>query len=231
MAEPGPAGRTSLRGADAGSLVVDEDLLVVSWSDAVARYSGLSPEDAVGRRLEQALPHVPGSWRVAFAEVLEDGAARVLPGSGPFAAGAARAVVTVYVTSVDGRPGLGLCVVDAGPDPAPPDEDEVPEIRRRLEELGMLEDPTFLRESLEDFLANARDLVGRLLGDLSRDAAARHAHRLAGSSLTIGAADLGRLASELESALTRGEDPAARLPDLRAEADRVFAYCERLRAG
>lgn len=224
---------------NAGCLVVDASLVIRHWSAPIELFSGLKSQEATGQPLSKVLPHLPNSWRAAFDQILDDLLPRVLEGAGPFSHGATHAVVTAFPVGMEtskgatASVGIGVSVVDTGCRLHAPEDGEVPEIRSRLEELGMFDDPEFLRESLDEFLTNARDLLSGLIGADgagSSEEMAKTAHRLAGSALTMGAETLGRMAGELEANAWSGVTQE-QLDALQVEADRVFSYCDALRAG
>lgn len=223
----------------AGCLVIDASLAIRHWCDQVAEFAGLKGDEVIGQPITRVLPHLPAAWLQAFDDVQNHRQPQLLDGSGPFSHGTTHAVVIAFPVAIEGEAGeeqeptigIGLSVTDTRFQPPSMDEAEVPEIRSRLEELGMFEDPDFLRESLDEFTSNARALLRDLIGaDGSDDPAAviQAAHRLAGSSLTIGATSLGKLASAVESSAQGGVSPDL-LDDLQVEATRVFTYCDSLR--
>jgi HPt (histidine-containing phosphotransfer) domain-containing protein len=108
------------------------------------------------------------------------------------------------------------------------------EILERLEELGML-DREFLEEFTRPYLEDTEKLIGDLGGAISRGdpgACERHAHRLKGASLNLGAERLGKLAAALEEAGRRGDLAGAGpiLEALEAEFGGTRAFLLRLLA-
>jgi len=98
------------------------------------------------------------------------------------------------------------------------------------------DDPEFLAELIDEFLADAPTQLGSL-----RDAAAsgdattarRAAHTLKGNSRTFGAADLGALCQEAEAAAESGDlaGVQARLDEIDAEWARVRGELVAIREG
>lgn len=74
-------------------------------------------------------------------------------------------------------------------------------IVERLRDLGVLDDPIFLREMLDAFVTDSESLLRNLREAASRGDATtceRAAHRLRGASLNLGAASLARSAERIE---------------------------------
>lgn len=97
-------------------------------------------------------------------------------------------------------------------------------IETMLENTG--DDPEFVVEIIEDFLADIEVRIDELTTALSAkdsSAAKRAAHTMKGSSMSFGATHLANLAAELEqlSLQTAFDSAAEHLPDFRAELDRV----------
>jgi HPt (histidine-containing phosphotransfer) domain-containing protein len=73
----------------------------------------------------------------------------------------------------------------------------------RLNDLGILDDPAFARELLEEFMKDAADVIAKLAAAIAQgdaDACERLGHRIKGASLNIGAERLAGLAMLVEQA-------------------------------
>jgi len=232
-------GTAELAAPTTGCLIIDASLVVRHWCGRVAEFSGLTAQEVEGQVITRMLPHLPSAWLKAFDEVRDQRQPQLLQGSGPFAHGAVHAVVVAFPVPIQDRSddgsaqeiGIGLSVTDTRCSFPDAEDGEVVEIRSRLDELGMFEDPEFLRESLDEFTENARTLLRDLIGaDGANDTAEviRASHRLAGSSLTIGATSLGALASKIEASAEDGVSQDL-LDQLQVEAVRVLTYCDALR--
>lgn len=88
----------------------------------------------------------------------------------------------------------------------PPSSQPAPTYRaivERLNDLGILDDPEFAREMLDEFMKDSADVIGKLGAAISQGdspACERLAHRLKGASLNIGAEKLGGFALLVEQA-------------------------------
>lgn len=225
-----PATTEGARLESAGFVVSGKAWVVRSWDPVLERLAGVAAHQVVGKPLLAALPHTPASWQADLRATADQRTPRLLRGGGPFAAGAERAIAHVFPVDFAGEEALCIFVVDAGP-LAPRAGDDVSDVRRRLEELGMIDDSDFLAESLDEFLRGGRALardISAAVREARPEDAVTAAHRLAGSALTLGAAALGEKARDLERAAGRGELPLPLVEAVLDEADRVFRYCERL---
>lgn len=95
---------------------------------------------------------------------------------------------------------------------------DYPEIVKRLDQFGLLADPTVLSEALREFddgLAEQLVAVEAGIGAQDRRAIERAAHRIAGSCLTLGASRLGAHAADLERSAPN--DPVDRLRERSSE--------------
>jgi HPt (histidine-containing phosphotransfer) domain-containing protein len=82
-----------------------------------------------------------------------------------------------------------------------------PDVVERLREIGLLDDPLLLAETVELFIADAALMVTKISdafaeGDL--DALERAAHRLKGAALNFGANAIAQAARTLEEEARRG---------------------------
>jgi HPt (histidine-containing phosphotransfer) domain-containing protein len=88
----------------------------------------------------------------------------------------------------------------------PPSSQPLPNYRaivERLNDLGILDDPAFAREMLQEYIKDSTEVIaglGKALADGDAPACERLAHRIKGSSLNIGAERLGGLAMLIEQA-------------------------------
>lgn len=105
------------------------------------------------------------------------------------------------------------------------------EIRNRLEELGVADQPDVARLLITEFLetnARHRQALVRATADGNVDEVARAAHCIAGAALTLGASQLGEEARALEkSAPAAGSGLAATVSALLDQLDRTSACCAR----
>ena len=113
--------------------------------------------------------------------------------------------------------------------PAPlPSPDVQRALLRRLDELGLLEDPVFTAEVLGSYLRDGLQTIDDLEAAIvAEDAAACEllAHRMKGASLNLGAERLGNTALAIEMLASDGDLPKA-LPlieQLRKEFENVRA--------
>src|SRR5262245_56160723 len=88
----------------------------------------------------------------------------------------------------------------------PPSSQPLPNYRaivERLNDLGILDDPAFAREMLEEYIKDSTEVIagiGKAIADRDPATCERLAHRMKGSSLNIGAEKLGGLAMLIEHA-------------------------------
>jgi signal transduction histidine kinase/HPt (histidine-containing phosphotransfer) domain-containing protein len=119
---------------------------------------------------------------------------------------------------------------------APPVADRYDRLVKRLSSIGVLEDVECTSEVLRAFLDDAPRVLDKLrdaIAGSDGDACQRLAHRLKGSSLSLGAEALGALAARLEQESKRFEQTVAEplLEALRVELDCVRLAAERLLRG
>ena len=219
---------------DVGVLVVRDGLLVTHWNEVLAGWTGIPAADVVGTPLASAAA-LPTPWVAVLQDVLGGGPPAALLGDSPFAPteddGARDVVATACPIPVEGRFLAFVSLVDRA-SLARAESTDVPEIHQRLSELGMMDEPEFLKESLIEFIDTTTDLVhqlGESIDAADRDAIVAHAHRLAGSAVTLGADKLSRLAAEIENHPDESADSLGRrFQHLTAESDRVRDYCRSL---
>ncbi len=108
-------------------------------------------------------------------------------------------------------------------------------IKQHLDELGMLADPTVLREALREYKSGLDEQLMAISVGLTsggRDELVRAAHRIAGSSSTLGAKRLSARAAELEHRTPHETDERIQclVNSLIDEARNVHQYVDSLMA-
>lgn len=217
---------------EVGIVLLRQGLIVSHWSPVMEAWTGRAAVELLGHSLLHTFPAMSTLWSAALRDMLNGGPPVQLAGESPIrhssglvpAAAASPLQVgdetVVVLTFLDPR----ACKTG--------DANDVPGIRDRLAELGMLDDPAFLAESIEEFISTTNQLLLQLdqgLASADHAAIGKHAHRLAGSALTLGADRLGQLAMALE---THASEPVTalqrRIAALRMEAQRVENSCRKL---
>ena len=136
----------------------------------------------------------------------------------------------------DQNPSQNLPEIGSTPGTAPIPESSLnlqPSLLKRLDELGLLDDPKFTAEVLGAFLRDGLQTIEDMDTAIqARDTAACEllAHRMKGASLNLGAEKLGRIALALETLACNGDlSSAAPLIDqMREEFENVRTCLVRL---